>query len=102
MKKINIDDATRAVKHCLMNHPEELAIHKVKCYKHGWCFFYNTKQYIETGNLEYCLIGNLPIFISMDGRVYRAPFFIDNIDDFVQGIEDNPGAFSQFEDKKFW
>lgn len=31
-----------------------------ECY---WIFFYNSKEYIETGNFSYCLAGNSPLII---------------------------------------
>jgi len=37
----------------------------------GWLFFYNAKEYLETGDFRYCLAGNAPLFISKrDGAVY--------------------------------
>lgn len=36
----------------------------------GWVFFYNTIEYIETGNPSYALIGNSPIIVNReDGSV---------------------------------
>lgn len=29
----------------------------------GWVFFYNSKRYLNTGNILYALIGNIPLLI---------------------------------------
>lgn len=37
----------------------------------GFVFFYNSKEYIETGDFTHCLAGNAPLFVSKrDGAVY--------------------------------
>jgi hypothetical protein len=37
----------------------------------GWVFFYQSKEYLETGNLSDCLVGNAPLVVSRhDGHVY--------------------------------
>jgi len=39
--------------------------------KFGWVFFYNTKKYVETGDVRYCLFGNAPIIVSQpNGKIY--------------------------------
>lgn len=35
----------------------------------GWLFFYNSKEFIETGDLEARLAGNGPIFVDRSGAV---------------------------------
>ena len=32
-------------------------------YEFGWVFCYNTKQYIETGDTSYALVGNAPLIV---------------------------------------
>ena len=37
----------------------------------GWVFFYNSKEYIETGNLSFTLAGNAPFIIDkITGEIY--------------------------------
>lgn len=36
----------------------------------GWVFFYNTKKYLETKDLNLTLLGNAPIFVSLTGVVH--------------------------------
>jgi hypothetical protein len=37
----------------------------------GWVFFYNSKEYLETGDFTHCLAGNAPLFVSeRDGTIY--------------------------------
>ncbi len=37
----------------------------------GWVFFYNSKEYLESGNLSYMLAGNAPIIIDKaDGSLH--------------------------------
>jgi len=39
----------------------------------GWIFFYNTREFIETGNFDSCLAGNGPIFVNRNGVVRNLP-----------------------------
>jgi hypothetical protein len=39
----------------------------------GWLFFYNTRDFIETGEMSYALIGNGPIFVKYCGEVSVLP-----------------------------
>jgi hypothetical protein len=37
----------------------------------GWIFFYNAKEYLETGDFRFCLAGNAPLFVAKhDGAIY--------------------------------
>lgn len=37
---------------------------------YGWVFFYNSKRYLETGDLSYALAGNAPFIVNRyDGSV---------------------------------
>lgn len=37
----------------------------------GWVFFYNSREYIETGDFSFCLAGNAPVVVTRDeGRVH--------------------------------
>jgi len=39
----------------------------------GWVFFYNSKEFVETGNPVSSLGGNGPIFVKFDGSVHCLP-----------------------------
>jgi Immunity protein 35 len=39
----------------------------------GWIFFYNSKDFIETGDLSSALAGNGPIFVDRNGVVKMLP-----------------------------
>lgn len=39
----------------------------------GWVFFYNTREFIDTGNVTSRLAGNGPIFVSRTGVVRNLP-----------------------------
>jgi hypothetical protein len=35
--------------------------------EYGWIFFYNTKQFLETGNMMHSLGGNAPLLVEREG-----------------------------------
>jgi hypothetical protein len=39
----------------------------------GWVFFYNSREFIETGDPISALAGNGPIFVSKNGEVRQLP-----------------------------
>jgi hypothetical protein len=39
----------------------------------GWIFFYNTRDFIETGKFSSALAGNGPIFVNRNGDVRHLP-----------------------------
>jgi hypothetical protein len=39
----------------------------------GWLFFYNSKDFIETGSFSSMLVGNGPIFVDRSGVVKTLP-----------------------------
>ncbi|WP_346948732.1 YrhB domain-containing protein [Dyella sp.] len=39
----------------------------------GWVFFFNTVEFIETGNRSAALAGNGPIYITTSGVLHRLP-----------------------------
>ncbi|MDA9549707.1 hypothetical protein ACM43_35675 [Bradyrhizobium sp. CCBAU 45321] len=39
----------------------------------GWVFFYNTREFVETGKPSARLAGNGPIFVDRDGRIHQLP-----------------------------
>lgn len=40
----------------------------------GWYFPFQTKKYITTGNQDFSVVGNWPIFVTGDGRVGQRRF----------------------------
>ena len=52
-----------------------------------WVFFYNSKIYLETGNISYALAGNSPIFFDKvfgemyePGTAYPIEFYIEDFE----------------------
>ncbi|MBS2020266.1 MAG: hypothetical protein JST00_45825 [Deltaproteobacteria bacterium] len=41
-----------------------------QCKRYGWILFYNTRQYIETGDFLFSLGGNGPLVVLHDGTVH--------------------------------
>ncbi len=37
---------------------------------YGWVFFYNTKEFLETGDPAYALMSNTPFVFTNDGRKF--------------------------------
>lgn len=49
---------------------EEYIIEK----EYGWVFFYQSKRYIETSDINFALAGNCPMLVEKEtGRVYEFP-----------------------------
>jgi len=43
-------------------------------FEFGWVFYYNTKEFLDTGDFHHALGGNLPlIFDRIDGELYCVP-----------------------------
>lgn len=50
----------------------------------GWVFFYNSKEFLETGDFSYALIGNAPIIVdrltgivTQTGTAYPIEYYIN-------------------------
>lgn len=41
--------------------------------KQGWIFFYNSADFIRTGNASDALAGNGPLFVALDGKLTELP-----------------------------
>lgn len=51
--------------------PHQLVIVDVKEYDVGWVYFYNSKEYAETGDFNFSLVGNAPVIVDrVDGKLY--------------------------------
>jgi hypothetical protein len=46
---------------------------ETRCVDLGWIFFYNSADYIRTGNPMDSLVGNGPILVLRDGRIIQLP-----------------------------
>ena len=51
----------------------ELLEHSTVQVKQGWVFFYNSAEFIQTGNTSDALAGNGPLFVALDGRLIELP-----------------------------
>ncbi len=41
---------------------------------YGWVFFYQSKRFVETGDMNFALVGNCPILVEKEtGRVVELP-----------------------------
>ena len=65
--------AERAVRAIADASNDEFSIVDNKTIDEGWLFFYNSKDFIETGNLSSSLAGNGPIFVDRGGAVKTLP-----------------------------
>lgn len=43
----------------------------------GWVFFYNSREFVQTGNTNAMLAGNGPILVERDGTVIDLPTHCD-------------------------
>ena len=39
--------------------------------KFGWVFFYESKEYLETGDIAAIFVGNAPLIVDRNGQVYQ-------------------------------
>jgi len=53
---------------------------------YGWVFFYNSKEFIETGNIYAALMSNAPLICTRDGRTYTLQMFC-SVNEAVEMIE---------------
>ena len=48
-----------------------LTVKEVEEYDFGWVYFYNSKEFVETGNFDSSLVGNAPVIVDRhDGKLY--------------------------------
>jgi len=43
----------------------------VKEIKAGWIFFFNSVEFMESGDISFALAGNGPIFITRRGKIFQ-------------------------------
>ncbi len=51
----------------------ELMLDRTVETERGWVFFYNSSEFIRTGNVIAMLAGNGPILVTREGEVIRIP-----------------------------
>ena len=51
----------------------ELVPQSTQQIEQGWVFFYNSADFIRTGNMSDALAGNGPLFVSIDGHITELP-----------------------------
>ena len=61
---INIANGYISEKNQMSKHILQLQLERTIEFELGWVFFYQSKDYIETGNFMKSLIGNAPIIIN--------------------------------------
>ena len=72
MAEINLSQATEIAKKEMVrdtNHEFVLETDKTKEHPFGWVFFYNTKQYLKTGNPNDLVPGAGPFIVTRDGAI---------------------------------
>lgn len=76
---ISRDEALALAERLIMNHAtatdsEFVILHeKTVEIERGWVFFYNSREFVETGNPISALAGNCPIFVNRLGNVRELP-----------------------------
>ena len=50
----------------------------------GWVFFYNSKRFLESGDNNFMLVGNKPVFVGRSGQVVP---FLDPLEDLAKQVE---------------
>jgi hypothetical protein len=55
---------------------------------YGWVFFYNSKMFIETGDLRYALAGNAPLLVDKKSRTLIVLGTAKPIDELLREYEE--------------
>jgi hypothetical protein len=72
---LTVEEATRLAREWVQHHSsvadEVVLIEKETITRpYGWFFFYNSKQFLATQDVEYALFGNAPILVDKRGHVH--------------------------------
>ncbi|ATQ70948.1 MULTISPECIES: YrhB domain-containing protein [Methylosinus] len=76
---ISVDEATSLARDLVRkigeSAGEKLSIMEEKAItiEGGWVFFYNTDEFIRTGDITSALAGNGPVFVSINGEIRELP-----------------------------
>lgn len=54
----------------------------------GWVFFYQSKEYIQTGDLQYMLAGNAPYIVNRSSGKVTLTGTAYAIEEYIQAYED--------------
>jgi hypothetical protein len=65
---------------------DKLVIVRIDTRTYGWIFFYESKKYIETGNILDCLLGSATFLITKEGQLYD--YYIDPYKSFKESIQE--------------
>ena len=49
--------------------PDDMIITHVDEHPWGWMFFYDSRQYLESGNILHAVAGNCPVYVTRDDGV---------------------------------
>ncbi|WP_139674980.1 YrhB domain-containing protein [Pseudomonas sp. F16(2018)] len=63
---ISFEESLEMVVNHLSKSPMPLVITYSEGFPDGWLFCFNSKQYVETGDFSFQLVGNGPIFVDKD------------------------------------
>lgn len=71
---ITIEEATRLASEWVQNHSsptEEIVLVEEETITrpYGWFFFYNSKHFLATQDVDYTLFGNAPLLVDKRGQV---------------------------------
>lgn len=68
---MNVDNAKKALFSFLDQSVDVVVLDELTLEKpYGWVLFVESKEFVETGNLEACIAGNGPIVVLQDGSVH--------------------------------
>ena len=77
MQTLNLESATRLARASIDQLSEslgerlELLYDSTEEIEQGWVFFYNTAEFIETGDMLHALAGNGPILVTREGVIHQ-------------------------------
>lgn len=43
----------------------QIISNRTESFKNGWVFFYNSEKFLKTGDFDYMLMGNKPVFVNI-------------------------------------
>jgi hypothetical protein len=63
----------------------QLVVVREQEYDFGWVFSYDTRKFVDSGNLLDSLVGNLPLIVDRgDGQIYEAAVTPNNFDRYIE------------------
>lgn len=58
----------------------------------GWVFFYNSRQYVETGDTQFALMGNAPYIVNKQSGELLATGTAEDVQAYISEYEATLGA----------